>query len=44
MPVVRSQITDKMTVIKTDDKAVEMRMGKWLVIRFCANNKLLKLI
>lgn len=34
MPVVRSQITDKITVIKTDDKAVEMRMGKWLVIRF----------
>ena len=33
MPVVRSQITDKITVIKTDDKAVEMRMGKWLVIR-----------
>ena len=22
------------TVVKTDDKAVEMRMGKWLVIRF----------
>ena len=34
MPVVRLQITDKITVIKTDDKAVEMRVGKWLVISF----------
>ena len=29
-----SQITDKITVVKTDDKAVEMRVRKWLVIRF----------
>ena len=43
MPVVRSQITDKITVIKTDDKAVEMRVRKWLV-KIYANNKLLKLI